>query len=112
MAEDISEKGKSLEEQRRESVKKTPGINPEQARERLIGLGYQPHMWKIFEEQDLGSHFVRALIHIAQGSESRILDDVYQELYPEHPLPGNQLNPKPQIPERKEKINPLPKPQK
>lgn len=83
---------KTLEQQRRDSVKDIPGIDPETAKQRLQALGYGEQMWDSLVHQDLGSHFIRALIHIAQGSEIRRLEDVYKELYPDHAPPGNREN--------------------
>lgn len=88
MAEDSAEKVKSIEEQRRDSVADVPGIDPQNARDRLDKLGYKPVVWDTIMKDDIGSHYVRALVYIAKGEEPRRLDDVYSELYPEHTPPG------------------------
>ena len=70
------------------------GVTPEEAKKRLEKLGYPETTWDTIIE--LGSsHLVGALIHVARGSESRRLEDVYRELYPDEshksPFPKEKL---------------------
>lgn len=84
---------KSLEDARAESVKGI-GMNPEEARKRLEDLGYKEEDWTKITEQGLGSHYMRALAHIAKGSEPKDLGDVFRELFPEeHHGPSLQQMP-------------------
>ncbi len=90
MSGESGEVSEKLERQRRDSVKGIPGIDPETAGKRLEALGYERQVWNSLVQQNMGSHFIRALFHIAQGSEARRLEDVYEELYPDHAPPGNR----------------------
>lgn len=102
------EEEKSIEQQRQDSVKDVPSIDPQTAEQRLKQLGYEPHMWDMLIRGDLGSHFIRSLIHIAQGNTPRKLDDVYEELFPKHTLPGNSESVRRIFSDRKEEnVNPV-----
>lgn len=81
-----------MDEQR--EVDPNAGISPEDAGKRLERLGYKKQDWVIFTEQELGSHYLRALASIAEGNQPRKLEDVYEELFPgEHrgPYPLEKL---------------------
>ena len=75
-----------------------PVITPEQARQFLKDLGYDPNEL-LSVNNDFGSHDLRALIHIAGGHEPRKMDEVMRELFPDEqhgPIPKVQeefLNP-------------------
>ncbi len=78
---------KPLSDLRAESVRGI-GVTPKDAKKQLEKLGYSETTWDTIIEQEKrggSSHFVRALIHIARGSEPRGLEDVYRELYPDEP---------------------------
>ncbi len=106
MLEDSKETPRPIEEQRREAVKGIPGMSPEAAQKILEGYGYKKDSWVIFTEQGLGSHYLRAIANIATGDKPRVLDNVYQEMFPnEVHGPIRKENKKTAFVEKKQNLN-------
>jgi len=59
-------------------------ISPEEARIKLLGLGYdEKYFDALLGGKEVSSHYVHALAVIAFGNGPRDLTDVYHESYPE-----------------------------
>jgi len=75
-----------------EADPKKYGMEPEFAQRKLKDMGYNPEIWNKLLDNKLGSHPLRALIVIAQGTEPQLWGKVSMDIREEDGLPRDRLS--------------------
>jgi hypothetical protein len=58
-------------------------VAPDEAREKLVSMGYEEANWDEIIGQDVGGHYTKALVQVARSSEPLDWNEVYHEVKPD-----------------------------